>query len=219
MAAAGILPAADIVAQEDRPQVLERIHEPGLEMAVWRRALPELAAGLDGLADEHLPEARILVEARAPEPAIAAMLAGKANVAGLAEDIGLLVRLFGRIAGEEKVDLRLEPVAGDGCWKFHRDCVRLRLLVTYRGPGTQWVDPADSAAALAGQRDYAGPLRHLRRFDAALFKGDRAGAGRGIVHRSPPAAARAGRFPEGRARLLLCLNPPEGFVPRAYSKP
>lgn len=215
MAAADILSAAaigescpDIVAQEDCPRVLERIHEPGLEMAVWRRALPDLAVWLDGLADDRLPEARILVDAGGTEPAIAAMLAGMANAAGLAEDIGLLVRLFGRIAGEEKVDLRLDPIAGDGCWKFHRDCVRLRLLVTYRGPGTQWVAPADSTAALAGQRAYAGPLRHLGRFDVALFKGERAGAGSGIVHRSPPAAMRAGRFPDGRARLLLCLNPP-----------
>jgi len=202
------LPPAQ-VAQGRDPGILERIHDSRVEMAIWRRVPdPALAGWLDGLAVAHLPEARTLVDARDPGAAIAAILDRAAMPVGeervrLADDIAALTRLFGSVSRQERVDLRLEPIAGDGCWKFHRDCVPLRLLATFRGAGTQWVRPAHAAAALDRQGRYDGPLEHLDRPDIALFKGSRAGPGRGIVHRSPPHVPDA-----GTVRLLLCLNLP-----------
>jgi hypothetical protein len=84
--------------------------------------------------------------------------------------------------------------------EVHRDCVEPRLLTTYRGPGTEWVQPCHADRAVRAQKRYAGPIERLQRHDVAIFKGCCVGEGRGIVHRSPPISK------TGLTRLLLCLN-------------
>ena len=83
----------------------------------------------------------------------------------------------------------------------------LRLICNYRGPATQWVPPEAREVALAALRDYAGPLRELPRFAAALSKGALAPGQVGVVHRSPPIAG------TGQTRLFLCLNEPSSVSP------
>ncbi len=115
-------------------------------------------------------------------------------------DTSRLARAFATLIGSRDVDLRIEPIDHDSCWRFHRDNVGFRLNATYRGPGTQWLAEADTGRALRAQRRYRGPVQELPRFAAGVFKGvRRAGAG-AIVHRSPPVAG------SGRTRLFLCLN-------------
>jgi hypothetical protein len=46
-------------------------------------------------------------------------------------------------------------------------------------------------------------IRRVPRFAAALFRGESAGAGRGVVHRSPPASRR-------RPRLVLVIEAAHG---------
>ena len=108
------------------------------------------------------------------------------------------------------VDVRLERVSHDSCWKFHRDFVEARLLTTYRGPGTEWVQPIHAERALRAQKRFKGPLEHVRGNDVALFKGNCAGPGSGIVHRSPPIAG------TGCTRLLLALNRQSAASPEPW---
>lgn len=122
-------------------------------------------------------------------------------------DLVDLADRFCAIAGTDLVDIRLEALAHDGCWKFHYDNVPLRLIATYRGPGTQWVAPADSERALSEQRDYAGEVHDVPTHAAALFRGTATGAADAVVHRSPPIAK------SGRSRLLLVLNLPSPASP------
>jgi hypothetical protein len=121
----------------------------------------------------------------------------------LIEDMGSLVMHFSSISGSRSVDVRLDVIADDGCSKFHRDFVDLRLLTTYLGPGTQWIDPENAADALARQNDYEGPIHELPSGTIAIFKGSREMPCKGLVHRSPPIAG------SGQKRLLLCLNVPK----------
>ena len=127
-------------------------------------------------------------------------------------DVDDLVSAFARITRTDLVDVRLRLVSHDACWKFHRDCVEARLLTTYRGPATEWVQPHDAAWALREQRRFKGPVERFRVHDVAIFKGSCAGAGSGIVHRSPPIAA------TGRTRLVLCLNKRSAASPKPWPK-
>ena len=130
----------------------------------------------------------------------------------LVSDVDNLVSAFARVARTDLVDVRLESVSGDACWRFHRDCVAARLLTTYHGPATEWVRPRHAEAALRAQKLFKGPIEHLRAHDVAIFKGSRAGPASGIVHRSPPIAG------TGRRRLLLCLNKPSDASPEPWHK-
>ncbi len=118
----------------------------------------------------------------------------------LIHDIAMLIDCFAQIARAEVVNVRLEAVDHDACWRFHRDYVGLRLNTTYRGPGTQWLPPEKAEAALRGQRRYRGPLNEFPRFSVGLFKGVVQAGTTAIVHRSPPVARR------GLTRLFLCLD-------------
>lgn len=192
---------------------LAAILQPATELVIFRRALPSgLTNWLDQLDLAGWPMIRILVEPGALPAALLPLLddAGVARCDPLdllVDDIQDLAVRYAAIAGAHRVEVRLEPVSGDACWKFHRDCVQARLLTTYRGPATEWVQPEHADQALQEQRAYQGPLERLGNHDVALFKGSCAGAGSGIVHRSPPIAG------TGIRRLLLCLNQPSATSP------
>ena len=85
-------------------------------------------------------------------------------------DIEALVLAFSAVAQSSLVDVRLDRISHDACWKFHRDTVETRLLTTYRGPATEWVLPEHAARALREQKKFKGPIERLRDHDVALFK-------------------------------------------------
>lgn len=204
-------PAAAAVRTGSGAEVLDHIRAADVDLAIWQRCLPEaLARCIDDWPVDTLPVAHIDVF-----PAEAgAMLDAACDASGtprglcrdaLVADITGLVARFAAVAGCTRVRLRLEAISDNACHRLHRDCVPLRLLTTYRGPGTQWVAPEHSATALAQADDYAGPLRQLATHSVGIFKG----CGfpgqmhdSGIVHRSPPIAGTA------TSRLVLCVNVP-----------
>ena len=202
----------------DAAEGLAAISSPGMELVIWRRALPLcLQTWLERMDASCLPDTRVLVQPsdlrRAMEPHLddCGMPPGDMRDLLIA-DVGDLVSVFARITQSDLVDVRLERVSHDACWKFHRDCVEARLLTTYRGPATEWVQPHDAARALREQTRFKGPMERLRIHDVAVFKGDCAGSGSGIVHRSPPIAG------TGQTRLLLCLNKRSAASPEPWPK-
>ena len=118
----------------------------------------------------------------------------------LIDDIYNLASKFADINQCEDVDVRLQRINNDACWKFHRDVVKTRLLTTYRGPSTEWVQNAYAEQALLEQREYRGPLEQLGNCDVAIFKGSCNHQYRGIVHRSPAIKN------TDITRLILCIN-------------
>lgn len=197
----------------DSIDVLARIADPDVDLAIWHRPAPALVDGWIAQAPPvQLPQGRILVRRSALDDALAALFAASAIPASLAtrrlaDDIAMLARAFAVLACTNEVDVRLETVTDDSCWKFHRDYVTVRLLATYLGPGTQWVPAANADAALHQQCNFAGPIGQLPRFAVGLFRGSRNAPGSGMVHRSPPIAG------SGTTRLLLALSPPSAASP------
>ena len=200
----------------DAAEGLAAIGNPGMELVIWRRALPRrLQAWLERLDAACLPDLRVLVRPgdlrRAVEPHLDRCGMPPGDLRDLLlGDVDDLVSAFAGIIRSGLVDVRLERVSHDACWKFHRDYVEARLLTTYRGPATEWVQPIDAGRALREQKSYKGPLERLRVHDVAIFKGNCTGPGSGIVHRSPPVAG------TGCTRLLLCLNKPSAASPKPW---
>lgn len=190
----------------DTPDGLSAVQRPGTQLVIWQRALPSrLHSWLDRIDASCLPDTRILVRPGDLRAALQPHLDDCGLPQGdlrdlFVQDVGDLVSTFSKVTRSDLVDVRLERVSHDACWKFHRDCVEARLLTTYRGPATEWVQPIHGERALREQKRFRGPIERLGIHDVAIFKGSCAGPGSGIVHRSPAVAG------TGRTRLLLCLN-------------
>jgi hypothetical protein len=192
-----------------RVDVLEAVNQPGVELAAWQREPdPASAAWFESLPLDAWPACRLEL---APQDALAELNAsfdacgtprGVARDA-FAADVARLVALFAGLTQAPRVRLRLDMVTGDACRRWHRDCVPLRLICTYWGPGTQWVPPADGAEFLTRPDDEAPQAMAFQAADVALFKGcgwpGQPHEG-GIVHRSPRIAG------TGVARLVLVLD-------------
>jgi hypothetical protein len=138
----------------------------------------------------------------------------------IADDIDRLTALFSRLSGRRHLRIKLHRCDGDECRQFHVDHVPLRLITTYAGPGTDWLeDGAARREHLGGRGLPRGSSIHdvnnaivadwsrvhrLPRFAVALFRGATMHGAHapldGIVHRSPPIAG------SGIKRLLLVID-------------
>lgn len=198
----------------DTAEGLAAINNPKTELMIWRRTLPLCVHNLfNNLDARRFPDIRVLVRPddlwHAFEPHLikCGMPPGEARDL-LLEDVNTLVSAFSIVTDTDLVDVRLEYIRHDACWKFHRDWVEARLITTYIGPTTEWVLPSHAEQALEEQKEYTGPIQSLRLQDVAIFKGVHSEQGSGIVHRSPPIIG------TGQTRLMLCLNKPSITSPK-----
>jgi hypothetical protein len=193
------------VVEDEDAEILKDIHRPDVALAIWKRTRPsELADWLDSLPAEHLPVGRFvsnLGEARSQLTLLCDLVKlHDSRRELLIDDVTDLVHRFADVTGKDRLDVRLEAVDHDSCWRFHRDYVGFRLNATYRGPGTQWPPIDQARRAARAQRRYGGPLNEIAAFTVGLFKGTKLAGDQALLHRSPPIAGR------GVTRLFLCLN-------------
>ncbi|MDD3446161.1 MAG: DUF1826 domain-containing protein, partial [Zavarzinia sp.] len=104
-------------------EILSRLNDPDTALAIWRRDLPHgLARWLAALDPAQLPDTRLLVKTGDLPAAIDAMIAASPLPAvrerqRLADDVFTLAWRFATFLGLDAVDIRLERVVHDGCWK------------------------------------------------------------------------------------------------------
>lgn len=194
------------------PMVLFEALRPAVNLALWHRALPGTLAG-SRLARLMAHAPFCLTAEAAPERAVDAIAEQLPTLApvDLLLDIQQLAMVFAAIIERETVAVRLEAITGRGCHRWHADAIGLRLLTTYRGPGTEWLGLAGGgavAATLGAVAPPPGTVQAMPTGAVALLKGEGfpGNAGAGCIHRAPQST----RGP--RARLLLCLDEP-GRIP------
>ena len=178
------------IARGFMPSVLERIHSPDIGLAMWQR----------------FTRLNLLVSASSllVRPPFTLTVTDTPDMAArrlchdlllfhwpLYADFRRLAGRFATLATSTLVRLRLEHVVDDACRKFHIDAVGLRMLSTYVGPGTEWMD-------------VGGKVRRMATMAVAIFKGTAfPGAGPRVPHRSPPLSA---GMLDGQSRLVLCID-------------
>jgi hypothetical protein len=222
----------DHVVMGSSPRVLTRALRYGINLGIWLRERRSVGR----TATQHQARRALFDRAAAAPLAIDTIVDatrpgfGQAVVpssvdsdirAALADDVERLVALVYRLSGVRHLRVKLHRCDGDECRQFHVDHVPLRVITTYAGPGTDWLE--DGAA----RREHLGGkglprhrsvddvnnaivadwtrVHRLPRFAVALFRGAVAhGAGApmaGIIHRSPPIAG------TGIKRLRLVIDP------------
>lgn len=178
------------------------IQRRGVNLALWHRTLPaEVAANLAEAVSAGLPTVRLETSCAELAAELGSRLPPGPGPSWLAADAAMLARTFSRLAGTNRVTVRIEAIDGDACRFFHADAVALRLVTAYQGRGTQWLADVDADAF----RGDAVPEELVRETDTgtvAVFKGLRgATGGHPLVHRSPPRQA------GDPVRLFLAFDP------------
>ena len=158
-----VQPASPIAAISSAQSVFEHLSDPAVRLAVWTRPNP---CGMDHYqryAGPTLDELDCLPD-------------------WLSADILYLDELYRSLTGTVP-RVRLETANERTCPAFHEDAVRLRFLVTYRGPGTEWTAEGPE-----------GTIAHIPSGAVAAFKGRAWPSQERVLHRSAKATARKPRW-------------------------
>ena len=211
MLALKLRPASRQALGEDI-QVLTEVLRDEVNLAVWQRRLP---AQVGGFAAALLARGETLAQSMALElatpdsvPDLDGLVAQYADLPGQAAflaDVAWLVRAYACLLDAERIGLRLRVLDKAMCPRFHVDHVPLRLITSYAGVGSDWLEEGAMPRSGLGQAG-AEPqdetlIRHLDTGHVALAKGEKwqGNEGRGLIHRSP-------QPPAGERRLLLTLD-------------
>ncbi|HEX5661354.1 MAG TPA: DUF1826 domain-containing protein [Polyangiales bacterium] len=207
-----VAPRNDFAIAPD-PEVLDAIRQRGLHFAVWRRRLDAtVTQALEPWTARASLEVDAIVRGDRSVDRVVSELATLPASAWMTADVARLLARFRAVSGASDVRLTLAVRRTDACRKFHADFVRLRLITTYVGPGTEWVPahairreilaappecPREANRRIVRDRR---AIRHARAGDVLLLKGEHYEGAPGAVHRSPPIVER------GLARLVLTLS-------------
>ncbi len=204
MALGTILSAVSSPNREELREILQ----PDIQLAIWeRQANRVIAPALDAMLAASHPIKKQWVNPSLNDvcKGFLANLHGRADLQpafeALAEDILSLAEIFRQISGREHLRVRFERVEDDACALFHLDTLPIRMLCTYAGPGTQWLDEEnvrrdqlgsqgrsldEANAAIVIDQD---EIHTVPVWNVLIFKGRRwEGHGHfdGLVHRSAP---------------------------------
>ncbi len=184
----------------DSAALFESIFDDVVNVCIWNRAPDDmLARYLECTVDRGRWERVARVDTDCPE--LDGLLKGFEPGVGrvrLTTEIAGLIDLFATLSDARVVGVRMMATDGEMCPLFHVDQVGLRLLCTWTGAGTEWLDAADVVREGLGHhtdaaRSKAGPMRpgatiqRMAPFAVGVFKGEAwpGNTGRGAVHRSP----------------------------------
>ena len=193
----------------ETPRVLTEALYDGVNLAVWQRRLPahiEDFARLLLSLNEPLAEAFTLtLDNDGQFPAFDNLRSACGDLAGydgFIADLRWLIGAYACLLDARSVGVRLRVLERAMCPRFHVDHVPLRLITTYAGPASEWLeDGAVNRCRLAHEEVDTAKIRQLACGDVALLKGEKwqGNEGAGLVHRSPA-------LTHGERRLILTLD-------------
>lgn len=197
-------------------EAFAQILRPDHNVCLLRRPLPlEVEQVMGGLSELDTFERKRVVASAADLGWLMEPL-GPQREAVLAPELSRWLAVFRDLSGDAPVTGSVVLTRQDDCRKYHVDWVGLRLIITYAGPGTEWV-PNEGVHRKSLQTPWRNLASINRRIvpdpssvmtanagDVLLLKGESypGNSGRGAVHRSPPIAESNG------VRLLFKLTLP-----------
>ncbi|UVL83973.1 DUF1826 domain-containing protein [Pseudomonas sp. B21-028] len=198
--------------QGDTPRTLTQILKDDTNLAVWQRQLPAHISDFAALVrsmDQPLAESLVLdMPEEDTQPELKGLAAGFSDLhgyEGFVADVAWLVSAFACLLGAKRVGLRLRTLDKAMCPRFHVDHVPVRLITTYAGAGSEWLEEGAMDRRWLAQPD-AEPrdrqrIQQLCSGEVALLKGEKwlGNEGFGLIHRSPELAP-------GERRLILTLD-------------
>lgn len=188
-----------------------QIFQPQVQLLCWQRPMPAGVAGyLDSLAASGSLRLGYRGMLSAGEAPVLAAWPADAGRQALQDDITLLADMYATLLGCAQVGWRVEVLDGSMCPRFHVDRTGIRLVCTWRGPGTEWLSGADRRFLGRGSGGLPDETSGLMRTgevgrsvagEVVLLKGSQwqGNGDAGAIHRSPAAGSQL-------PRVLLVLD-------------
>lgn len=193
-----------------QPGILSEIYQPELNLVYWQRETDvqalEYAQYLAGPDCYFSSKSSVLGEAEVVGW-LNEVLPEHSGKAAFVEDVAMLADMFSCLFDLSNVGIRLQSLQRAMCPKFHVDKVPCRLVTTYTGATTEWLENStvDRSGLGAGSRadkakvpnEQSGlvyteaDIKRVPEQSVVLLKGEGwwQNEGNGIVHRSPQASA------------------------------
>jgi len=197
------------------PDVLTNIFQKDINITTWQRELSaELISSIEHFLKHNKTKAEILaVTPENTDQILCKAFGDSKEMKPLREDITLLVDMFCCLFALNRVGLRVTILESAMCPRFHFDRIPCRLVTTYQGTTTQWlehdtVDRSKLGAGNQGKTDEESGLfnnlsdiNQLTLGDVALLKGENweSNEGAGLIHRSPQVLS-------SERRLMLTID-------------
>lgn len=121
---------------------LAEIFETGMQVCAWQREIdPAIGTYLSVLNQKD----ELQIAERGPPSSLPGLerLPDGPGRASLIDDLSFLREIMYDLLGCSEIGLRLARVGHAMCPGWHVDRVSIRLVCTYQGPGTQWLDNQD----------------------------------------------------------------------------
>lgn len=190
-----------LTASSHHADILTAIFDESVNLALWQRSqLVSTACEINQYTAWLLQQPQLklqkICQIAQIHAELAPMLPEGIGQAAFLEDIAKLAGMLGCLMDTETVGVRLHRLTQAMCPRFHTDKIVCRLLVTYQGPGTEWLPHRPTDA----QQAQAQPFLQAGLQDVLLMKGSgwEGQETQALWHRSPSSDS---------TRLLLTLDP------------
>lgn len=195
-------------------KILESIHQKEINIAIYDRDIDPLTKEIDSLRNLSIELRSVGDISTILNSVTKSINSNKHSL--IIQDIRRLLQLFKKLTGARLFRLRLATVNTNMCRRFHTDINSLRMLCTYSGPGTLWLEEdnvnrealnscGDNECIVLDeskiQQANAGSVVVLK---GALYSDEGIKA---IVHRSPTIEE------SDEKRLLLRIDTHESLIP------
>ena len=121
-----------------------------------------------------------------------ANLPDSSNLNYFVDDLVNVAKVFIGLTDNQNFKIELELISNQMCRLFHVDRLHQRLLCTYRGPGSEWLDESNVDRRGLGKFDNSkvvkdsSKTKSAKPFDILILRGSLYELDfEGVVHRSP----------------------------------
>nr|WP_299382220.1 DUF1826 domain-containing protein [Allomuricauda sp.] len=187
------------------PTLLGNIHQTNVNIAIYNRDITTLTTEVRSLKAQQV---EIRSSGKVDTILNTLTLALDPNKFSLIlQDIKELLYLFKEVTNASSFRLLLATISTNMCPRFHADNNELRMLCTYRGPGTLWLPnhAVDRNAYLTGKGNKSilpneSLAQQVETGDVVILKGSLYPGATPILHRSPNI------LHKGKKRILLSID-------------
>ncbi len=196
----GTLKVERLLDEFGDPTALTRIYNPEVNLAIWDRTLDDNIVHYSKILCREFKsyQMRFSGDITAIEKHLTAGLPAILGKRDFINDVILLVDMFSELLGLNEIGVRLAVLTKAMCPKFHVDRVPARLITTYHGNGTEWVDNfqvnRDERGTIEVPKSVL--INQLYEGQVGLMKGEswEGNERNGLVHRSAIANVNSPRF-------------------------
>jgi len=198
-------PESGICISGYTPEILTRIYDAHIRLCIYKRAMSADVKGYAVFLKNTLHNFQLTqtVPLHKLTDLLCVSLPQHQFRQSFIRDVHTVAEMYACLFGLHQIGFRLCVLNKTMCPRFHTDKVPCRLITTYSGEGTEWLDcmanTSDFLETLNQKPENYHSVQRLSPGDIALLKGDKweENGDYGVIHRSPDVDG---------MRLLLSLD-------------